>query len=363
MFRLLFAFISLTLATPAADAGYDIGAISELRGTGEVIRDSSLSAELGLDIFSMDDVQTGNGRIKIDFVDGSELRITEQSRILIDEFVFDPDPDKGKMAVTFLSGTARFATSKTGRINQENVSIKTPTAQISVRGTDFTVTVDELGRSLVILLPDNTGLPSGEILVATAAGSVVLNQSFQSTVAHMFEQTPTNPVILDLTVDMIDNMLIVTPPREARAQVRESERQEAMDGLDSSDLDIDFLEFTEEPQEIEFDRLDQDPLSVDLLSDLMDELIEQDGLADRSDRPVGAGIELEGTTMGFNTATNLTTFVESGQVFMGRDADGKIDLMLDAGASYNITFNVSGRAFSVLVNGGESNTINIRQSK
>ena len=362
MYRLLFAFISLILVTQAASASDDIGAISELRGTGEVIRDTNYSAELGFGIFSMDDVQTGNGRIKIDFVDGSELRITEQSRILIDEFVFDPDPDASKMAVTFLSGTARFATSKTGRINQENVSIKTPTAQISVRGTDFTVTVDEMGRSLVILLPDNTGLPSGEILVATAAGSVVLNQSFQSTVAHLFEQTPTNPVILDLTVDMIDNMLIVNPPREVRTTVSTSDSAQVNDGLDSSELDVDFLEFTEEPQEIEFDRLDFDALNVDFLSDLMDELIEQDGLADQQRTP-GSRLQLEGTQFGTDTATNLTTFVESGEVFMSRDADGKIQLQLSAESSYNITFAVSGRTFNVLINGGESNTINIRQSQ
>ena len=311
----------------------------------------------------MDNVQTGNGRIKIDFIDGSELRITEQSKILIDEFVFDPDPSKGKMAVSFLSGTARFATSKSGRINQENVSIKTPTAQISVRGTDFTITVDELGRSLVILLPDSSGLPSGEIIVATAAGSVVLNQSFQSTVAHLVEQSPTNPAILDLTIDMIDNMLIVNPPREVRSTQSQTQEQ-AGDMLDSSELDIDFLEFTEEPQEIEFDRLDVDYLNVDLLSDLMDQLIEIDRLSDREpSRAPGSAIELQGTRIGNDPTTGLITFQEGNQVFLSRDTDGKIDLILDASSSYNITFNVSGRMFNVLINGGESNTINIRQSK
>ncbi len=120
-----------------------------------------------------DDVRTGNGRIKIDFLDGSILRVTEQSKVVIDEFVYDPNPSKGKLAVNFASGTARFATGKMNRIDKKNVSIKTPTSQIAVRGTDFTITVDELGRSLVILLPDENGAPSGEILVATNGGSVV----------------------------------------------------------------------------------------------------------------------------------------------------------------------------------------------
>lgn len=341
----------------------EIGEISELKGTGEVVRDTSYQAELEFGILSMDDVQTGNGRIKIDFIDGSELRITEQSKITIDDFVFDPDPDKGKMAVTFLSGTARFATSKAKNINQENISINTPTAQISVRGTDFTVTVDELGRSLVILLPDSSGLPSGEILVATATGSVVLNQSYQSTVAYMYEQNPTNPAILDLTLDMIDNMLIVNPPREKQQSTDNQDQVQRTDMLDSSDLDIDFLEFKEEPQEIEFDRLDVDYLDVDLLTDIIDQLVEVDGLKEQKERTVSSSIELQGTILGADSTTGLITFVENGQINMSRDNNGKIQLLLDPSTSYNISFSVDGRTFNVLVNGGESNIINIRQSK
>jgi hypothetical protein len=126
-------------------------------------------------------------------------------------------------------------------------------------------------------------------------------------------------------------------------------------------LDIDFLEFTEEPQEIEFDRLDVDYLNVDLLSDLIDQLLEIDGLAER--RAPGSTIELQGTKYGQDAQTGLITFQEGNQVFVSRDTDGKIDLILDSESSYNITFNVGGRSFNVLINGGESNTINIRQSK
>ena len=72
---------------------------------------------------------------------------------------------------------------------QQNILIQTPSATIAIRGTDFTVTVDELGRSLVILLPDDDGLPSGEIVVATAMGQVTLTSltkllQFQCTRLH-----------------------------------------------------------------------------------------------------------------------------------------------------------------------------------
>ena len=152
----------------------DIGEITELRGNGAVIRDDTVPAFLEQDIKQMDDVRTANGRLGITFIDDSQVRLTEHSKLIIDEIIFDPDPEKSKMAMQFASGTARFITGKIGQINKQNIDISTPTAQIAIRGTDFTVTVDEFGKSLVILLPDANGLPSGEIIVSTAMGSTVL---------------------------------------------------------------------------------------------------------------------------------------------------------------------------------------------
>ena len=83
------------------------------------------------------------------FLDDSQVRLTEHSELIIDEFIYDPDPSKSKMALQFASGTARFITGKLATIDKENIFIETPSATIGIRGTDFTVTVDELGRSLL----------------------------------------------------------------------------------------------------------------------------------------------------------------------------------------------------------------------
>ena len=93
----------------------DVGSISELRGNGEVIRqgsDDKLLAELALGISSYDDVRTGNGRIAIEFLDSSVVRLTEHSKLVIDDFVYDPDPNKSKLALNMASGTARFITGR-----------------------------------------------------------------------------------------------------------------------------------------------------------------------------------------------------------------------------------------------------------
>ena len=217
-----------------------VGEITELRGIGEVVRQDktdSLTAELELGISSYDDVRTGNGRLAISFLDDSVLRLTEHSKIVIDDFVFDPNPSKSRLALNMASGTARFLTGALGRINKENISIRTPTATIAIRGTDFTTTVDEIGRSLIILLPNKDGSASGEITVETAASTVVLNQPFQATMTTVAESAPTRPVVLTgLTLGFIDNLLIISP-RDEITEVVEEQSNTA-----SNILDVDLLE-------------------------------------------------------------------------------------------------------------------------
>ena len=163
----------LILVLVTANVCAEIGEISELRGNGEILRQSEgdkLLATLALDIFSYDDIRTGNGRIAVKFVDDSVIRLTEHSKIIIDEYIYDPDPSKSKLVLNMASGTARFITGALGKIDKQNIKIRTPSATVAVRGTDFTTTVDELGRSLVILLPNPDGSSSGEITVETMAG-------------------------------------------------------------------------------------------------------------------------------------------------------------------------------------------------
>ena len=245
-----------------------IGDITELKGYGQVTRDQPYPAVLDFNINSYDDVQTRAGRIGITFLDNSTVKLTEHSSLVIDEYIYDPNPNKSKMALNFASGTIRFIS---GNLNKNNISLKTPTADIAVRGTDFTCTVDETGRSLIILLPNEFGDPSGEIVVSTAMGEVILNQPYQATTTSVYESTPTKPVKLAIDLNFIDNLLIISPPKEELSLEEESILKTA-DYLEFNDLDVDFLEedLLEEDPDFEFTELDIDYLNVNFLEDLLD---------------------------------------------------------------------------------------------
>ena len=354
----------LTFLPLAAQA--QVGSISELNGVGEVLRqntDDSLAAELQLGIASMDNVRTGAGRLAIQFLDDSVVRLTERSSVVIDEYIFDPDPSQSRLALNMASGTARFLTGALGRINQENISIRTPTATIAIRGTDFTTTVDEIGRSLVILLPDENGLSSGEIVVTSMAGEVVMNEPFQATMVSVSETPPTPPVLLqNMTLGFIDNLLIVNPPDEI---------QEAVDEQASSPtnlLDVDLLEETEldeneldeDELEDEIGRLDIDLLNMDFLVDLLD-IIEVSATEDREVAELD-GVQLEGIVPGFDPQLQIYSFTEGEVLTLFRQVENTVDLELDKGGAYNVDILSAGTKIGITINGGGENAITIVQS-
>lgn len=342
----------------------DIGDISELNGSAQIVRDKTYKADLKFAIQTNDEAITTNGRMAIKFLDESTVKLTEHSQLLIDEYIYDPDPSKSKMALTFALGTTRFITGNLNRIDKQNIKLKTPTANIAIRGTDFTATVDELGRSLVILLPDALGLSSGEIEVITATGSVILNKPFEATTVSVFESAPSKPAILDLTLNDIDNLLIVTPPEEKEI-IEEVVYTNASDGiLDFNGLDYDPLseDFLKD-EDLDFNELDIDYLADgNFLEDVLDVL---DALAVKEEEDqlqLASSINISGTKVGQDTQTGIITLVQGEVIKMQRisnQANVQLDLATDG--SYTVILVQNGVSRVVKINGGSSNIITIRQ--
>lgn len=223
-------------------------------------------------------LKTGEGKLGITFVDNTTVQMTENSKLIIDEFVYDPNQkDAGKLALKVASGTARYASGQIAKNDPSKVKIKTPTATVSVRGTDFTATVGELGDSTIILLPScPVGYKKieectvGVIDVETAAGTVTLTEAFTATVATFSEKPPTQPIKLDLTADQISNLLILSKPKELKE--KEEEKVADKNILDVNALDVDNLtnELEEQQKNLYADKLSEDLLDRDFLKNILD---------------------------------------------------------------------------------------------
>ena len=280
------------------------------------------------------------GSMLIEFIDEAELALKEHTEVYIDEIYYDPNPSLSKMSMKFTMGTARFASGSKGLINKANINIETPTATIGIRGTDFTTTVDELGRSLIVLLPDANGDPSGEISVSNLAGEVILTEAYQATMVTTLDSYPTQPVTINgITPSMIDNMFIVNPPSEVKQAIEDQVADDQ--DQDGGILDVDFLEFNELEQDalkdtegdLEFSELDIDLLDVDFLRDLLDviEELERTRVV-LADAQAGAGsiggFTLKGANVGFNKDSQFNVFEQDGNLVFYRNVNGVINIII-----------------------------------
>ena len=286
IFRFIIGYILLTLTTlvVSVNSFASIGEVALHKGNAVIDRkdgDQGVEVKKDLDVFSYDTVKTGNGKVGIVFVDDTKVDITEHSKLLIDEFVYDPNTKTGSLSLKATLGTVRYASGQIAKNSKQNVKISTPTANISVRGTDFAMTVDELGSSTIILLPscDSDGMCFvGEISVETDAGFVVMNQAFQATTVDVPDSKPLKPVIVGLDENMINNLLVVSKPKEIEQQEEKEKRLRIV----ANALDIDFLQFDDlevdllEVEEDEFaGALDIDFLEQNFLGDILAELNKQ----------------------------------------------------------------------------------------
>jgi len=252
-----------------------VGRVVEQTGPTEIVRNKkSTPSSVNTAVEMNDTIVTARAKAKLEFVDKTTVNITEQSKILIDDFVYDPRAGSGKLAMKMVQGTARYASGQIAKNSPQNVSVTTPTATVAVRGTDFSMTVDELGRSLVMLLPscDAGGCVTGVIMVSNDAGSVIMDVAYQTTVVTSLTSAPSAPVIVTIDQANINNLLIVAPPPEIVTDDDTKKSQEQRTALDVNFLNRDLLKYDElDRDELKrFVELDINFLDVDLLVNMLD---------------------------------------------------------------------------------------------
>ena len=347
-----------------------IGDVIKHEGSAVVQRTDGedVESELDLDIFSYDTIKTGKGKVAIGFIDETRVDITQHSKLIIDEFVYDPNTKKGSLSLKSALGTVRYASGQIAKTSPTEVQIKTPTATIGVRGTDFSMTVDELGSSTIILLPScdtNGNCFVGEISVESDAGMVIMNQAFQATFVDTINSRPLKPVIVDIDESYINNLLIISKPREIEQAIQNEELNKV-----ATALDIDFLKFEELERdylEIEEDEyatiLDIDFLDQNFLGDILEQLNIQLALQMRSE--FDKKKSTYDFTLGKDKETGITILDEEPQWYWHREAasGSVVELRLEQENSYMM--NISQGDFQLIdfELGGTESEITIIQTQ
>ena len=98
-------------------------------------------------VFAQETLRTvEDGGLHVVLRDRTELRLGSDASVTLDEFIFDGRPGTGRLVGSVSRGIARFIS---GQVDKKALTIRTPAAFIGVRGTDFSVWVEEGGRTTI----------------------------------------------------------------------------------------------------------------------------------------------------------------------------------------------------------------------
>ena len=220
-------WLLLALLLPVI-ASANVGSIIQQQGNSVQIKRGTATLPGGVNagVNMNDAIVTGLSSLQLRFQDNTTASVTENSRFVIDDFVYDPSRGAGRLNVRVAVGTVRYVSGQIARSNQQNVQVNTPTAVIGVRGTDFFMTVDESGQSLVVLVPScnqQGNCYTGKISVTNDGGTVEMDQPFHATYVPSATVAPTVPVQLNISISDINNNLVIVKPPQIMLLMQESQ--------------------------------------------------------------------------------------------------------------------------------------------
>ncbi len=131
----------VVLGAAAAQAAEKAGVSAAVRG--EVTRVASTAGQpTGTAFKGGDAVFMGDGieskpdaGMQVMLMDQTTFTIGPDSRLTIDEFVYDPGAGAGKVGASILKGGFRFVSGKVAANKPADMTVKTPSATIGIRGT------------------------------------------------------------------------------------------------------------------------------------------------------------------------------------------------------------------------------------
>jgi hypothetical protein len=123
----------------------DIGLVKVSKGTVQIQRGAeTLPVKVGTPLQAADVVVTGaDGSAGITFTDNSLVSVGPNSVFAIEKYHFDSTTHAGQFEGNLRQGRLAAVSGKMVKQSPESMKIRTPSAIMGVRGTEFVVQVDE----------------------------------------------------------------------------------------------------------------------------------------------------------------------------------------------------------------------------
>lgn len=167
-----------------------VGIAADVKGQATVTHADGTNEALtaGMPVYLDDTIETSpDGAVNITFNDNTVFAVSDNAKMVIDEFVYDPDADgEGKADVSVVRGAFAYTSGFIGKEDPSDVTIKTPVGSIGIRGTTIAGFVPEEGSGQDMKVT----LIEGAIAVfPNGGGEFYMNQPMQTVEINSQTQT------------------------------------------------------------------------------------------------------------------------------------------------------------------------------
>ena len=165
-------FAQAAATPPAVQA---VGRVAVVTGDATIVRNGvAMAANAGDAILKGDVLQTVSGTIGVTFSDGSTLNLTANTRLVVNEFVYDPRGSANSQLLDLVQGSLTFISGEIA--HNGDMRIGTPVATMGIRGTVGGVTTANDGTV-------------NFYVSQSATGAVIINQQGQI-IANVVQDGP-----------------------------------------------------------------------------------------------------------------------------------------------------------------------------
>ena len=143
------AILAVLLLAAAPAMAADAGLVKVSKGSVQIQRaGATLAAPVGTAVHTSDVIVTGaDGSAGITFTDNSLVSVGPNSVFAIDKYRFDTTTHAGEFEGNLKQGKLAAVSGKMVKQSPESMKIRTPSAVMGVRGTEFVVQVDEPAKN------------------------------------------------------------------------------------------------------------------------------------------------------------------------------------------------------------------------
>ncbi|MDE1981854.1 MAG: FecR domain-containing protein [Betaproteobacteria bacterium] len=220
---LLLAWQALLFA-PAAPAAETVGTVSFAIGQSKILRGPAhLDAAKGTALESGDVVETPEGgHVHIRFQDGAFVAVRPNSRLVIEQYHYDPaHPENSIVKFDLEQGTMRAISGKAAHEARDRFRLNTPLVAIGVRGTDFVTRVlsssvtAAVNEGAIVVAPFDAGCMASGLGACSGVRARLLTAEMASVIEYGQHQLA--PVLRPGIPKSLDTPALTVPEESSQA--------------------------------------------------------------------------------------------------------------------------------------------------